>query len=268
MARIRPVHWTVLADRPRAVQLITEAAGIAHLVVADTSPTTLELNIPGRILKRRPAGKLIGAVTSTETGTEIEWTLVGLGSTPYEHLLTLSEQLPEGTLDDRGVLEAASRVGLAIFGPRQTRYLADVLHRNETVLAVGVGALATKAGVVVLTDRRLVFVQHGSRADDLVEFPVSSITALSPRTKRGGEGLTVVQSGTLASISRMGAGQADVLAAAFAELTGVPLEPAAATDPPPADPIAQIERLAELRDKGILSEEEFQAQKARLLSRL
>ncbi|WP_259455311.1 SHOCT domain-containing protein [Microbacterium sp. AG238] len=37
---------------------------------------------------------------------------------------------------------------------------------------------------------------------------------------------------------------------------------------PVADPIAQIERLAELRDKGILSENEFQAQKTQLLSNL
>jgi hypothetical protein len=39
--------------------------------------------------------------------------------------------------------------------------------------------------------------------------------------------------------------------------------------PPPADggsdPIAQLKELAELRDQGILTEEEFAAQKARIL---
>ena len=268
MARSRRVQWTVTTDSPRAVQLITEAAGMAHLTVANVSPTMIDLSIPGRISKNRPAGKLTGTVTSTETGTEIEWRLDGRGSRPYEHLVTLAEQLREGVLDDHGVRGAALRVGLAIFGPRQTRYLADVLHRNETVLAVGAGALATKPGIVALTDRRLVFVRHGSRADDLVEFPVPSITALSPRTKRRGEGLTVAQSGTLASISQMGPGQADRLAAEFAELTGASRQLTAATDAPRPDPIAQIERLAGLRDRGILSEEEFQAQKARLLSLL
>lgn len=42
---------------------------------------------------------------------------------------------------------------------------------------------------------------------------------------------------------------------------------AAAPPPAPAedDPIAQIERLGELKDKGLLTEEEFAAQKAKLL---
>jgi len=42
----------------------------------------------------------------------------------------------------------------------------------------------------------------------------------------------------------------------------------AAAAPPPAaeeDPIAQIEKLGELKEKGLLTEEEFSAQKAKLL---
>ena len=46
----------------------------------------------------------------------------------------------------------------------------------------------------------------------------------------------------------------------------------AAPPPPPApaapavDPIAQLKELAELKDKGILTEEEFAAQKAKILA--
>lgn len=39
-------------------------------------------------------------------------------------------------------------------------------------------------------------------------------------------------------------------------------EPAA---PPAADPIAQLKELAQLRDSGVLTEEEFVAQKAKIL---
>ena len=42
-----------------------------------------------------------------------------------------------------------------------------------------------------------------------------------------------------------------------------PPEPAAA--PAGSDPIEQLKQLGELRDKGILTEEEFAAQKAKLL---
>ena len=43
-----------------------------------------------------------------------------------------------------------------------------------------------------------------------------------------------------------------------------PPAPAAAA---PADPIAQLKELAELKNQGILTEEEFATQKARILAR-
>jgi hypothetical protein len=43
-------------------------------------------------------------------------------------------------------------------------------------------------------------------------------------------------------------------------------EPAPAAPPPPAaDPIEQLKQLAALKDQGILTEEEFAAQKAKIL---
>jgi Short C-terminal domain len=41
--------------------------------------------------------------------------------------------------------------------------------------------------------------------------------------------------------------------------------PAPAPAAPEADPIAQLKQLAELKDQGILTEEEFAAQKAKIL---
>ena len=41
--------------------------------------------------------------------------------------------------------------------------------------------------------------------------------------------------------------------------------PPPAPAPPPADPIAQLKDLAELKAQGVLTEEEFAAQKARIL---
>ncbi len=47
-------------------------------------------------------------------------------------------------------------------------------------------------------------------------------------------------------------------------------QPAAVAPPPPApvpqeDTISQLERLGALKDQGVLTEEEFQAQKAKIL---
>lgn len=103
-------------------------------------------------------------------------------------------------------------------------------------------------------------------AEDLVEFSLSSIGALSLGKKVGGETLTVTYSGTSAVISCLGHGQGDSLARKFRELSDRPA--AATTSTAAADPLEQLERLAGLRDKGILSEEEFQTQKSNLLGRM
>ncbi len=51
------------------------------------------------------------------------------------------------------------------------------------------------------------------------------------------------------------------------EAAAPPPMPAAAPAPAPAaDPIAQLKELAELKSQGILTEEEFAAQKAKLLA--
>ena len=42
-------------------------------------------------------------------------------------------------------------------------------------------------------------------------------------------------------------------------------QPQQAAPPPQEDPIAQLERLGALRDQGVLTEEEFAAQKAKIL---
>ena len=42
-------------------------------------------------------------------------------------------------------------------------------------------------------------------------------------------------------------------------------EPVQAAPAAPADPVAQLKELAELRDSGVLTDEEFAAQKAKLL---
>jgi hypothetical protein len=43
------------------------------------------------------------------------------------------------------------------------------------------------------------------------------------------------------------------------------VQPAPAAPVAPADPVQQLKELAELRDSGVLTEEEFAAQKAKIL---
>ena len=77
---------------------------------------------------------------------------------------------------------------------------------------------------------------------------------------------TAVVAGTATAVSnrvpRRQAGRwAEQDQAAYAQQAPPPQAPAA----PAADPIAQLKELGELRDSGVLSDEEFAAQKAKIL---
>ena len=75
---------------------------------------------------------------------------------------------------------------------------------------------------------------------------------------------TAVIAGTATTVSnRVSRRQASRWAAQDSQQSYDQAPPAAAA--PPADPIQQLKELGELRDKGVLTEEEFAAQKAKLL---
>jgi hypothetical protein len=81
---------------------------------------------------------------------------------------------------------------------------------------------------------------------------------------------TAVIAGTATSVSnRVSRRQARRWAAeedpGYAEPAPAPAPAAPAPAAPAADPIAQLKQLGELRDQGVLTEEEFAAQKAKLL---
>jgi hypothetical protein len=90
----------------------------------------------------------------------------------------------------------------------------------------------------------------------------------------GGMARTAVVAGTATAVSnRVSRRQAGRWAAQEQQqYQASPPEPQYQAAPPPpaevddgADMISQLEKLGELRDKGILTDEEFAAQKARLL---
>ncbi|MFL4478579.1 PH domain-containing protein [Paeniglutamicibacter sp. ORCA_105] len=234
--------------------------------LTDINQQSIVIDVPRAIVKNRWAAKINGKITAIAEGTEILWTVEGLGDKHYEHLVTIADQLPDGTLFDHGIPDAVDKLSNKMFGRKEIRHLANLLDRGELVLAMGVGLFSKKMGAVAITNKRLIFLEKSMLgSESLTEFSLNSIGAMSIGKKMGGETLSITHSGTTALISGMGHGQADSIARAFRQLKE---QPAADSRPSPQDPMAQLERLGELHAKGILTDEEFQAQKAQILSRM
>lgn len=261
---LRTVHWTVLADAGDPVAVITQAVAATDFAVVSTTPSSIVIDVPRAMIKNRWAATITGTLTPGERGTDIEWIIDGLGNKHFEHMVMIGTGMPEGSLYDHGIPDAVAKVSLKVFGRKEIRHLANVLDRAEYVHAIGVGSLGQKMGIVALTDHRLLFLEKSIGSESLVEFDLSAIGALALGKKIGGETLIVTYPGTSATITGLPHGQGDAIAREFRELKELPAA-AVAVAPAVPDPIEQIERLAGLRDKGILNEDEFQAQKTKLL---
>ncbi len=195
-----------------------------------------------------------------------------LGNKHYALLSEIIEKAGDDLFDDRGITDAVQRLGRMsrVLGRKEVRHLQHLLHGTERVIILGQGQYEKKQGLIVLTNERLFFFEKSLVGQETVEeFALKSITSLETGKKMTGERLVVHVSGNRSEISGMFHGQADEIVRQFRKLRAE--QEAAAAPAPPAsvdDPIAQLEKLASLRERGIISADEFDRKKAELMARI
>ena len=170
------------------------------------------------------------------------------------------------------IVNAAARMGWRLGGNRELKNLAGHLHDHETVRFIAQGTYEAKQGILVLTDLRLLFLFHGIISQAKEDFPLRLISSV--QTKSGlvtGE-LRVFVSGNSSSIS--GIVKSDLgpladeirLGMSAQDARLAPAQPAGAA--PTSDPFEALQKLAALRDAGVLDEAEFAAKKQEILGRM
>jgi hypothetical protein len=170
------------------------------------------------------------------------------------------------------IAAAAARMGWKLGGRRELKRLPEHLYDNEQVRFIAQGTYDKNQGIVVLTDQRLVFVFHGMMSQAIEDFPLDRISSVATKAGMVTGELTVHASGNNAVISQIVKADLKLLVEALrqrlADGSGAApaMQQAAQTAQP--DVMDQLRKLAELRDAGILTTEEFDAKKAELLRRL
>lgn len=166
-----------------------------------------------------------------------------------------------------------------ILGMKEIKELPAILWEDEAVERIATGLYANGNGVLVGTNKRLIFVDkgllYGIRVED---FPYDKITSIQYKTGMLLGEITIFASGNKADIKSMEKGAARSFAEHVrARITSVSSSAAAmkpdALTPAPAksiaddgDVISKLERLAALKAQGILTEHEFLDQKAKILA--
>ncbi len=205
------------------------------------------------------------------TTTVVDWSVDMLGDKHFDVIADIL-RAAKVEVDDLGVNDALERLGKMgrFFGAREAAALTQVVNIDERVIELAQGVYNGNQGMLVLTTSRLFFFDKKSMGSNLEEFDFGAISSIGQSKKMGGETISISVSGRSAEIKQVAHGRSDVLIRAFKEAKGASATAVAPTVSTPASPdlAEQIRKIAELRDLGILSADEFEAKKAELLARM
>lgn len=173
---------------------------------------------------------------------------------------------PASQIEDLAKSKLNNRLGLR----KELKQLPSHLAEGEQVVNLSSGMYDGANGLVVLTDRRVIFTSAGMVKSRFEDFPYSKISSVQHSSGVMFGELTLFASGNRAELKQMLKDRAKEIATYVRERAGdgasaVAAPPAA---PPPAeggDVADQIRKLGELKEQGLLSQDEFDAQKRKLL---
>lgn len=156
---------------------------------------------------------------------------------------------------------------------RDVRKILEYLNQGETVLAMTGGTVDARSGLLIATNRRALFVSEGVINHSFEDFPYDRITTVT-NTKGLALGKILIQaSGAARTVTNVAKAEAEAVAEVIRERVEsvtrerytAPASPSVASAP--VGLAAELRELAELKNMGVLTEEEFATQKARLLGR-
>lgn len=156
-------------------------------------------------------------------------------------------------------------------GRKEIKELPSILWDDENVENIIQGTYNNGNGILVATNRRLVFVDKGFLFGLKVEdFPYDKISSIQYETGILMGKLTIFTSGNKAIIDNVIKAKVRVFGDSVRAKISAPKETTTQTTPVavaqhPIDVADQLERLAKLKEQGILSEEEFTQQKKKIL---
>tara|TARA_B100001027_G_C16135875_1_gene271416 strand:+ start:125 stop:661 length:537 start_codon:yes stop_codon:yes gene_type:complete len=169
--------------------------------------------------------------------------------------------------DQLAKLDSKRRLGVG----KELNHLHEVINEGENILGHTRGFYDGNTWLICVTNRRLLFLDKGMLVGmKSTEIPLDSVGSVNYETKMLGGNITVTASGQEKHIGKMRKQDvkdvANLISEAAAkmkkEIHGNP----GGGQESNTSKMDELKKLAELKDSGVLSEEEFNAEKAKLLS--
>lgn len=156
---------------------------------------------------------------------------------------------------------------------RLTEKAKEHLNPNENIEAIVMGAYETEIlggdsvrnGIFIATNKRLVFYAKKLMGYELEDFPLSNISSIESGKNMMGHTISFFASGNKVKMKWINDGEIKKFVEFVRSKIG---KETANTESREISIPDQIEKLSKLKDKGILTDVEFQTKKQELLSRL
>lgn len=168
-----------------------------------------------------------------------------------------------------GSIDGASK----FLGRKEIKELPKILWEDERVEMLVQGTYNAGNGVLVATNKRLVFVDKGIGKLKVEDFPYDKLTSIQYETGWTMGTITMFASGNRAEIKNVVKDRCKNFADYVrARITAASKHASAPRAAEPAvgngggDFVDRLERLARLKEQGILTDDEFQVQKQKLLN--
>lgn len=156
----------------------------------------------------------------------------------------------------------------SFFGRKEINELPNILANNEHIDNIIQGNYNNGQGLLVSTDRRLLFIDKGLIYGLKVEdFPLDKISSIQYETGMMFGKIKIHTTGNIAIIDYLDKSSCRKFAEFVRDKLSKPKEMLHQSSEQP-DIISQIEKLARLKENGILTEDEFKEQKKKLLEKL
>jgi hypothetical protein len=155
---------------------------------------------------------------------------------------------------------------------REIKRLPEHLWEGETVDQMTTGMYGKGNGLVVLTDRRLLFLHEGLMSKTSEDFPIEKVSSVQWSSGMLTGTIVVFASGNKSEIKNVNKDDGKEIIDKIRHRLTAPADASptrqATEAPATPDPIEQLKKLGELRDAGLLTEQEFEKKKTELLDRL
>lgn len=156
------------------------------------------------------------------------------------------------------------------FTKKERNYLHEVMSPGETIHAMTSGLLDGNTWLVTVTNKRVLFLDKGMIYGlKQMELPLSHISSVSHKTGLVFGKIEVSTAGGTKLIDMIEKKDVPKVAQIISNLVNMPqvVQPAPQQSHGKDDIVSQLERLAALKNQGILTEEEFREQKTKILSK-